>query len=201
MLLENSHIIEPKWPQIKIKPNSIYNNNGKEYWFIIFFFWCYLKNLYSFIAAVIYEQIFGKDSSVYNIEDILPIPLVVIICVILANFMYGAQHYVTHKIQCLWRIFHQMHHTQHRFHSYLSLWGHPSDVMYITIGQIIVKYIWGLAPETLFIITFIEATLGIIVHANIRTPYYLGFIIMRPVAHVLHHEEPWDHNGRPIESF
>jgi len=110
-------------------------------------------------------------------------------------------HRLRHHSDVLWKIFHQIHHSTHRLEALTALYGHPSDfvanalivniVCYCLLGFDINSAAWAALWVGIF--EFWE-------HTNIQTPHWLGYFIVRPEMHRIHHERGRHQNnyGLPI---
>ena len=104
-------------------------------------------------------------------------------------------HRSMHRSNILWRSFHQMHHSAERIDTYGAFYFSPLDMIGFTVlGSVCFALLVGLSPKAITIFLLVSTFLGIFQHANIRTPYWLGFIIQRPESHVVHH-------GRGIHQY
>lgn len=100
-----------------------------------------------------------------------------------------AWHRTMHNVPVLWRWFHQMHHSAER----LDIWGayyfHPFDMLgWALLGSLALVGGFGLSGEAALIVNLLALPLGMIQHANIRTPRWLGYLVQRPESHSLHHK-------------
>jgi sterol desaturase/sphingolipid hydroxylase (fatty acid hydroxylase superfamily) len=100
-----------------------------------------------------------------------------------------AWHRTMHKVPFLWRWFHQMHHSAER----LDIWGayyfHPFDMLgWALLGSLVLVGGFGLGGEAALVVNLLALPLGMIQHANIRTPRWLGYFVQRPESHSLHHK-------------
>lgn len=98
-------------------------------------------------------------------------------------------HCAEHKFTVLWRGLHQFHHAIERVD--MGGWpvGHPLETVIQT------AYITGISALVLGVdpmAAAIAGTFGAIVnmfqHWNVSTPRWLGYVLLRPEQHCLHHE-------------
>jgi sterol desaturase/sphingolipid hydroxylase (fatty acid hydroxylase superfamily) len=98
-------------------------------------------------------------------------------------------HRARHASNLLWRVFHQIHHSPHRIQALTAFYAHPADFLCNTLIVNLVAYpllglsVAGAAWAALWVGLF-----EIWEHVNIRTPRWLGYIIVRPEMHRIHHE-------------
>jgi len=112
-----------------------------------------------------------------------------VVGVVASDFVNYWIHRAEHKFNFLWRWFHQMHHSPARVDIPGSLYFHPFDTIQFTAFGIVVNMlVLGLDPRAVALAGYGAAFMGMFQHWNIRTPYWLGYIIQRPEAHYRHHE-------------
>lgn len=99
-----------------------------------------------------------------------------------------AYHVTMHKVNFLWRTFHQMHHSAERLDTFGALFHSPLDMIGFTLmGSLSLALLVGLSPQSITVVLLIINFLAFFQHANIRTPLWLGYIIQRPESHSIHH--------------
>lgn len=105
-----------------------------------------------------------------------------------SSFFSYSWHRATHTSKFLWRWTHQMHHAPLR----VDLAGvgvmHPFESFaYAVIKTTVLVGVLGLPIDALAVCAFISQMYNFFGHLNIKTPRFIGYIIQRPEAHVLHH--------------
>src|SRR3546814_7584790 len=84
---------------------------------------------------------------------------------------------------------HQMHHSAERVDIWGAFYFHPLDMVgWVFLGSLCLVGIVGLTPEATLIVSIMAVFCAMFQHANLKTPYWLGFIVTRPESHALHHE-------------
>ena len=107
----------------------------------------------------------------------------------LTSFIAYWWHRSMHKVDFLWRIFHQLHHSPRRIEALTSFYMHPFDGMAATFLNAVCCYlILGLNAYGTGVSLIIAALYNIYIHADLKTPYWLGFVIQRPEMHRVHHK-------------
>ena len=97
-------------------------------------------------------------------------------------------HRAVHTSNLLWRVFHQMHHSAERLDTWGAFYFSPADMISFSfIGRVAFSFFIGLSPRAITLVILLLNFLSIFQHANIRTPYWLGWIIQRPESHSVHH--------------
>jgi sterol desaturase/sphingolipid hydroxylase (fatty acid hydroxylase superfamily) len=98
-------------------------------------------------------------------------------------------HRSMHRVDPLWRVFHQVHHSAERLDTYGAFWFSPWDMVgWTALGSLTLVLVIGLTPEAATAVLLAVFFLGIFQHANVRTPQWLGYIVQRPESHSVHHE-------------
>lgn len=108
---------------------------------------------------------------------------------ILTSFVAYWWHRAMHSSNVLWRLFHQLHHSPKRIEALTAFYMHPYDGMAATLLNAICCYaVLGLSAYGTAISLLISATYNIYIHADLKTPYWFGFILQRPEMHRVHHK-------------
>ena len=106
------------------------------------------------------------------------------------TFVYYWWHRWRHEVSFLWRWFHQLHHSPRRIEIVTSFYKHPFEILANGVLSSLILYFGvGLGPEAASIAIVITGVAELFYHWNIRTPYWLGFIVQRPESHCVHHQE------------
>ena len=100
-----------------------------------------------------------------------------------------AWHRTMHNVQPLWRWFHQMHHSAERIDVWGAFYFSPLDMIgWSLLASLVLVLGFGISAEAAIVINVFTTFLGMLQHANIRTPHWLGYLIIRPESHAAHHE-------------
>ena len=109
-------------------------------------------------------------------------------------FMY-AWHRTMHANDFLWRWFHQMHHSAERVDVAGAFYFSPLDMLGWTfLGSLALVWAVGVTPQAAVVVNVVLTFTAMFSHANIRTPQWLGYFIVRPEMHAVHHERG-SHSG------
>lgn len=112
--------------------------------------------------------------------------LVGYLCVTFINYWW---HRFRHQSDFLWRTFHQIHHSTHRLQTIAAFYSHPFDYYSTVIIINLVAYgLFGFNVESAAFTTAWVGVFEVWEHTNIRTPIWLGYLIVRPEMHRIHHE-------------
>ncbi len=108
---------------------------------------------------------------------------------LLITFIYYWWHRARHQLPLLWNWFHQLHHSPKRMEVAMSFYKHPLEIAVNgVLSSALLVSVLGLSPiATAAVITF-TGLAELFYHWNVRTPYWLGFIIQRPESHRIHHQ-------------
>lgn len=97
-------------------------------------------------------------------------------------------HRSMHKSSFLWRVFHQMHHSAERVDTYGAFYFSIMDMIGFTfITSLALVVAGGFTVQATIYAIYGATFLGVIQHANIKTPQWMGYIFQRPESHSLHH--------------
>lgn len=100
-----------------------------------------------------------------------------------------AWHRTMHNTPFLWRWFHQMHHSAERVDVWGAFYFSPLDMVgWALLGSLVLVGGFGISAGAAIVIGVFVAFLSMLQHANIRTPHWLGYLIIRPESHAAHHE-------------
>ena len=129
-----------------------------------------------------------REHRVFDLSQLGILPSVIIAHVVLSFFTFS-WHWLCHKSDFLWRMFHQIHHAPRRMNVYVANWFHPLDMMmYGMLYVLVTLFLLGLNPVAASIVGVYLVFGGFFQHWTIRTPHWVGYIIQRPESHYLHHQ-------------
>ncbi|WP_341705861.1 sterol desaturase family protein [Halopseudomonas sp.] len=128
-------------------------------------------------------------------HSLLPLPaewpavVVGVICFFTASFIAYWWHRAMHKSNFLWRVFHQLHHSPSRIEALTSFYMHPLDGVAATFISSLCSYlIYGATAEAAAWAILFAALYNLYIHADKKSPYWLGYIVSRPEMHRVHHK-------------
>src|SRR5215204_6627418 len=94
------------------------------------------------------------------------------------TFVYYWWHRARHETPFLWRWFHQVHHSPQRIELLTSFYKHPLEIIANGVLSSFVLYaLLGLSPSAAALAVTATGVAELFYHWNVRTPYWLGFII------------------------
>lgn len=113
----------------------------------------------------------------------------VVVGFLVETFIGYFLHRAFHRVPFLWRWFHQMHHSARRIDTLATVMAHPFDVaLGIALGLLVRLGLLGLSPEAALWAGTLSGLAFIFQHVNLPTPRWLGYLILRPEAHCIHHQ-------------
>ena len=107
---------------------------------------------------------------------------------VVADFVGYWFHRTEHRLLRLWRWTHQMHHSAERMDLAGMSYAHPLDTLLGFGLPAIATQLFGFSADAVALAGFFGFATVVFQHMNVRTPRFLGWILMRPEAHALHHE-------------
>ena len=137
-------------------------------------------------APLLWDGLLGQ----YRLVDatVLPLAVQVIGALLVIELGIYVWHRTMHNTDFLWRWFHQMHHSAERIDVWGAFYFSPLDMFgWAFLGSLCLVLGFGISGEAAVIVSLTVTFLSIFQHANIRTPHWLGYLIIRPESHTLHH--------------
>ena len=108
--------------------------------------------------------------------------------VVVYEFIHYWYHRAAHNWEWLWRAGHQMHHSAESLDTFGAYYMHPIDAaIFTSISSLVFFPLLGLSVSAGVVATFFLTFNAMFQHANIKTPYWLGYVIQRPESHNIHH--------------
>lgn len=112
-----------------------------------------------------------------------------LVAYLVVTFINYWWHRFRHDSDLLWRLFHQIHHSTHRLQTATALYSHPLDYAgTIFIVNVVAYGLFGFDAQSAAWATAWVGIFELWEHTNIRTPHWLGYLIVRPEMHRIHHE-------------
>lgn len=106
-----------------------------------------------------------------------------------STFVYYWWHRWRHRVNFLWRWFHQLHHSPQRIEVITSFYKHPCEILANSLLTSALLYVvLGLAPSAASGAVLLSGLAELFYHWNVRTPRWLGYLVQRPESHCLHHQ-------------
>ena len=98
-------------------------------------------------------------------------------------------HLTMHKVDFVWRLTHQMHHSAERVDIWGAFYFHPLDMLgWALLGSLCLVGVFGLSPEAALVVAVLSSVPPMVQHLNVRTPHWLGYFLQRPESHLIHHQ-------------
>jgi sterol desaturase/sphingolipid hydroxylase (fatty acid hydroxylase superfamily) len=96
-------------------------------------------------------------------------------------------HRFLHRVHFVWRWSHQLHHSAERLDIPGGVYFHPFDLAVQIAAPTTLVCLLGVTPNAAALAGFLGFVLALFQHLNVKTPRWLGFIILRPEQHSVHH--------------
>ena len=111
-------------------------------------------------------------------------------------FVYYWWHRARHRSPWLWRWVHQLHHSPSRLELITSFYKHPLEIILNALLSSSVLYLAvGLSAEQAAQAMMLAGLAELFYHWNVRTPFWVGYLLQRPESHCVHHEEGHHHHN------
>ena len=109
---------------------------------------------------------------------------------VVITFIYYWWHRWRHQVGFLWRWFHQVHHSPQRIEIITSFYKHPFELLANgLLSSAITYWLVGLDASTATLAVTLTGIAELFYHWNVRTPYWVGYLVQRPESHLIHHQE------------
>jgi sterol desaturase/sphingolipid hydroxylase (fatty acid hydroxylase superfamily) len=104
------------------------------------------------------------------------------------SFGNACLHRSYHRHDFLWRYVHQLHHAPRRIDVAGVMFQTPLEMAAnALLFTGVTVFLLGLDPVATMAVAWLGAVYGMVQHANLRTPRWLGWFVQRPEAHSEHH--------------
>lgn len=107
----------------------------------------------------------------------------------IGTFVFYWWHRARHKVNLIWRVCHQIHHSPSRIELLTAFYKHPIEIALDSVlaSAIMYSLLGGSVQAGAWFNVF--AAIGeYFYHSNIRTPHWLGYFLQRPEHHSIHHQ-------------
>jgi sterol desaturase/sphingolipid hydroxylase (fatty acid hydroxylase superfamily) len=109
---------------------------------------------------------------------------------VVQTFIYYWWHRFRHEVPFLWRWLHQLHHSPQRLEVITSFYKHPLELLANAALSASVMYlVLGLTPDAAAGAALLGGLGELFYHWNVKTPRWVGYLVQRPEAHCVHHQE------------
>jgi sterol desaturase/sphingolipid hydroxylase (fatty acid hydroxylase superfamily) len=106
------------------------------------------------------------------------------------TFIYYWWHRWRHEVPFLWRWFHQVHHSPQRIEIITSFYKHPFELVANSLLSSGILYLLvGVGPQAATGAVLLSGLAELFYHWNVKTPYWLGYVVQRPESHCVHHQQ------------
>lgn len=127
--------------------------------------------------------------ALWRAEDHLSPLLTGLLAFLLTSLVFYGWHRAMHASDRLWRWTHQLHHSARRVEALTAFYAHPLDTLVAMAITCASSYlVLGASPLAAAFALFLTGALDLFVHADMRTPRWLGYFVQRPEMHTVHHQ-------------
>lgn len=146
-------------------------------------------NLVAVVAAGFLFETWIDGHSLLHLRDVVDPFTGSVLTFLAASFVAYGWHRAVHKSDRLWRRVHQLHHSPARIEALTAFYIHPFDALSASLLNAFVAYVVLGVDGVSAALALIYVTLfNLIAHADLRSPWWLGFIVQRPEMHRVHHQ-------------
>ncbi|MEA2488653.1 MAG: hypothetical protein QOH21_445 [Acidobacteriota bacterium] len=122
--------------------------------------------------------------------DALGVPGGAAVGYVVITFIYYWWHRARHSSAFLWRWLHQLHHSPARIEIITSFYKHPIELLANGVLSSAIAYgLLGLGVQAATLAVTLTGVAELFYHWNVKTPYWIGFVIQRPESHLVHHQK------------
>jgi sterol desaturase/sphingolipid hydroxylase (fatty acid hydroxylase superfamily) len=130
-----------------------------------------------------------RRHALFHLGDHVPDVAVGAASFLLTSFVFYWWHRATHRFDLLWRIFHQLHHSARRVEALTAFYAHPLDSAAAVLISAFSSYlVLGASPLAAAFALFFTGAFDLLLHSDVRTPRWLGYLLTRPEQHTVHHQ-------------
>ena len=157
-------------------------------WWVVkgFVFFLITGALNTFVPALVAEQVTGAATPI-DLRGLGLLPGAIAIMIASDVVSYWV-HRCLHRINFVWRWTHQMHHSAERLDIPGAVYFHPLDVAVQAGVPTLLVALLGVTPDAAALGGYALFVLAMFQHLNVKTPRWLGYIVLRPEQHSVHHE-------------
>ncbi|MDI9244266.1 sterol desaturase family protein [Marinobacter sp. CHS3-4] len=130
-----------------------------------------------------------ESASIFALKDSVPAWIGGFLAYFVFTFLFYWWHRWKHSSNLLWRLFHQLHHSPRRIEVLAANYLHPLDTASgLILGSFICSALLGLGVEGVAWYSLYLSCMSYFIHANIRVPHWIGYVIQTPQMHRRHHK-------------
>lgn len=146
-------------------------------------------NLIAVVSAGFLFERWIAGRSLLNLGERLDPVAGSVVTFLTASLVAYGSHRAAHASDRLWRWIHQLHHSPTRIEALTAFYIHPFDALMATLLNAVVAYVLlGVGPISAGLGLLYVTLFNLVAHADMRTPWWLGFIVQRPEMHRVHHQ-------------
>jgi sterol desaturase/sphingolipid hydroxylase (fatty acid hydroxylase superfamily) len=159
----------------------------KVSWWVLKGFVCFfLMGAMNAIVPAIIAEVVTKQATPVNLQ-FLGLAGALVVLAASDVLSYGVHRFL-HRVHFVWRWSHQMHHSAERLDVAGAAYFHPLDIVAQMWVPGMLVALLGVTPNAAAIAGYVGFLLAIFQHMNVKTPKWLGYIVLRPEQHSIHHQ-------------
>jgi len=181
--------------------HPLYQYQADGSWYLRLFIYAGLGLIATALVGIVISPYINETSAPSRYLNSLPNWFSGLAAYLVITFFVYWWHRYRHHSNFVWKVFHQVHHSTHRLQAVTALYAHPTDfVANLLIINLVCYGLLGLNIESAAWATLWVSVFEYWEHTNIRTPHWLGYLIVRPEMHRIHHERERHSNnyGLPV---
>jgi sterol desaturase/sphingolipid hydroxylase (fatty acid hydroxylase superfamily) len=146
-------------------------------------------NLVAIVGAGVLFERWIDAKSLFHLRRTLDPLTASILAFLVASLMAYWFHRATHASNRLWRWVHQLHHSPARVEALTAFYIHPFDGLLAMLLNVAVAYlVLGVSALSAALALLYVTIFNLVAHADIGSPWWLGFFLQRSEMHRLHHQ-------------
>lgn len=146
-------------------------------------------NLVAVVAAGFLFERWISGHSVLHLAEIMDPVSASFVTFLVSSLVAYWYHRAVHRSDRLWRWVHQLHHSPTRIESLTAFYIHPFDGLLAVLLNAAVAYVLlGVSGVSAGLALIYVTLFNLLAHADLRSPWWLGFFVQRPEMHRIHHQ-------------
>jgi sterol desaturase/sphingolipid hydroxylase (fatty acid hydroxylase superfamily) len=150
-----------------------------------FLFFFITGTLNAFVPAIVAELVTGAATP-FDLTALGLIPGAALVMLASDAVSYWVHRFL-HRVDFVWRWTHQMHHSAERLDIPGAVYFHPFDIALQAGVPTLLVALLGVTPDAAALAGYCLFALAMFQHLNVKTPRWLGYIVLRPEQHSVHH--------------
>lgn len=156
-------------------------------WWVVkgFVFFFITGALNALVPAIVAELVMGVATP-FDLTALGLVPGAIAVMIASDAVAYWVHRFL-HRVHFVWRWTHQMHHSAERLDISGAVYFHPFDIALQAGVPTLLVALLGVTPDAAALAGYCLFVLAMFQHLNVKTPRWLGYIVLRPEQHSVHH--------------